>query len=130
MSITVSVPKDMSRIQNKVLFNLTKRQLLFFGVGIVIGVPSYFLIKKIIPSDYAIIIAIAIMFPFFIGGMYERDGFHIEDVLKHYIQHKFVRPQVRPYQTENIYYYISEIDILDKEIEELEKKKQGSTRSK
>ncbi len=126
MSITVSVPKDLSRVKNKVFLNLTKRQLLFFGSGIAVGVPLYFVVRKFAISDVAIVSAMVTMVPFFIGGMYEKDGFHVEDVARHIIDHKIKRPQVRPYQTENIYYYYSELDKLDKEIEQLEKKKQGT----
>lgn len=35
----VPVPKDLSNIKPKVLFNLTKRQLICFGSGILAGLP-------------------------------------------------------------------------------------------
>ena len=39
----VTIPKDLSRIQSKVLFGLTKRQVICFGAAAVIGVPLFFL---------------------------------------------------------------------------------------
>ena len=37
----IPVPKDLSKIKSKVMFNLTKRQLLCFGGGGLIGLPLY-----------------------------------------------------------------------------------------
>ena len=41
--------------------------------------------------------------PFFFLGMYERDGQPLEKIAKQFILAKFVRPKVRPYQTNNYY---------------------------
>ena len=41
----VSIPKDLNTVKTKVLFNLTKRQLVCFGCGAAIGVPLFFLTK-------------------------------------------------------------------------------------
>lgn len=51
----------------------------------------------------ASICMILIMMPFFFLGMYERDGQPLEKIAKQFIQAKFVRPKVRPYQTNNYY---------------------------
>ena len=37
----VNVPKDLSKVKTKVMFNLTKRQLVCFGTGGLIGVPLF-----------------------------------------------------------------------------------------
>ena len=83
--------------------NLTKRQLLCFGAGALIGVPSFFLLKAGGNTSMASICMIIIMLPFFFLGMYERDGQPLEKIAKQFIQAKFVRPKVRPYQTNNYY---------------------------
>ena len=41
----VSVPKDLTKVKNKVAFNLTKRQLICIGIGAAMGIPSYFLLS-------------------------------------------------------------------------------------
>ena len=41
----VPVPKDLTAVKTKVLFNLTKRQLICFGSGALVGIPLFFLIK-------------------------------------------------------------------------------------
>ena len=39
----VPVPKDLTAVKTKVLFNLTKRQLICFGSGALVGIPLFFL---------------------------------------------------------------------------------------
>ena len=41
----ISVPRDLTKVKSKVMFNLTKRQLICFGMAVLIGVPSFFLMK-------------------------------------------------------------------------------------
>ena len=42
----VPVPKDLTAVKSKVFLNLTKRQLICFGGGALIGVPLFFLLKQ------------------------------------------------------------------------------------
>ena len=41
MASFISVPRDLSRVKSKILFNLTKRQLICFGTAAAIGLPSF-----------------------------------------------------------------------------------------
>ena len=41
----VTIPKDLSKVQSKVMFGLTKRQVICFGAAAIIGVPLFFLTK-------------------------------------------------------------------------------------
>jgi hypothetical protein len=41
----VPVPKDLSRVKSKIAFNMTKRQLVCFGGGALLGVPLFFLTR-------------------------------------------------------------------------------------
>ena len=43
----ISVPRDLTKVKSKVMFNLTKRQLICFSVAALIGVPSFFLISAV-----------------------------------------------------------------------------------
>lgn len=38
----VTVPKDLTRVKSKIVFGLTKRQLICFGGALLVGVPLYF----------------------------------------------------------------------------------------
>ena len=47
----VTVPKDLTKIKSKVMFNLTKRQLICFGAAVAIGLPLFFLTKDSAGND-------------------------------------------------------------------------------
>ena len=38
----VPVPKDLTKVKSKFIFNLTKRQVICFGLGALVGVPLFF----------------------------------------------------------------------------------------
>jgi len=99
----VPVPKDLTKVKSKFLFNLTKRQVVCFGLGALVGVPIFFLTKEAIGVSMAAALMIVIMLPFFMFAMFERHGQPLEVLLKHYIQARFVRPRTRIYQTNNFY---------------------------
>ena len=99
----VPVPKDLTRVKSKFLFNLTKRQVICFGLGALVGVPVFFLTKGAIGVSMASVLMIVIMLPFFMFAMFERNGQPFEVLLKQYIQARFVRPRTRVYETENFY---------------------------
>lgn len=98
----ISVPRDLTKVKSKVMFNLTKRQLICFSVAALLGVPSSFLIKQIAATSAAAIGMITIMMPFFFFAMYERNGQHLEVILRHFIEATFIRPKQRPYKTDKL----------------------------
>lgn len=93
----------MTRVKSKVLFGLTKRQLLCFGAAALIGVPSFFLLRQTGNTSLATMCMVIIMLPLFLLAMYERDGQPLEVVARHFINARFQRPVVRPYKTDNYY---------------------------
>ena len=103
MAAYISVPRDLTRVKSKILFGLTKRQIVCFGTGALIGVPVYFFVRGSGNLSLAALSMIAVMLPFFFFGMYERNGQPPEVVARQFYQARFVRPKVRPYQTNNYY---------------------------
>ena len=99
----VPVPKDLTRVKSKFLFNLTKRQVVCFGLGALADLPVFFLTKGAIGVSMAAALMIVIMLPFFLFAMFERNGQPLEVLLKHYIQARFIRPRTRVFETENFY---------------------------
>lgn len=99
----VNVPNDLSKIKTKVAFNLTKRQLVCFGGGALVGIPSYLLTRGAIGNTGAMFVMLGVMLPAFLLAMYERDGLPFEKVVRNIIRAKFTRPGIRPYKTQNIY---------------------------
>ena len=81
----VSVPKDLTKVKNKIIFNLTKRQLICFGIAAAVGLPFYFLSRGIIGSSNATTGMCLLMLPAFLFAMYEKDGLPLEKVLKNMI---------------------------------------------
>jgi hypothetical protein len=99
----VSVPKDLSRVKNKVAFSLTSRQLICFGSAAAIGVPSYLLTRPTIGNSAAALLMIALMLPLFFLAMYERDGLPAEKIIRNHLRAGVFWPSRRPYKTENFY---------------------------
>ena len=112
----VPVPKDLNAVKTKVMFNLTKRQILCFGSGALIGVPLFFLLKGHIGSSAAALCMMLVMLPFFLLAMYEKNGQLPEKLIRNIVQVCFLRPKQRPYRTNNFYDLLNRQDILDKEV--------------
>lgn len=131
MAAYIPVPRDLTRVKSKVFFNLTKRQLICFGVAALIGVPSFFLLKRTGNVSLASLGMIIIMLPLFFLAMYEKDGQPLEVIAKHFIQTKFIRPKVRPYKTDNYYAALERQYQLEKEVERIVcKEEKADTRRK
>ncbi len=112
----VTVPKDLTAVKTKVLFNLTKRQLICFGSGALVGVPVFFLLKGVMNVSAAAICMILVMLPFFLLAMYEKNGQHLEKIIGSIIRMYFVRPKQRPYRTNNFYTALDNQRKLDLEV--------------
>ncbi len=119
MASFISVPRDLSRVKSKILFNLTKRQLLCFGTAAVIGLPSFFALKEMANTTVASLGMILIMMPLFLLAMYEKDGQPMEVIARHFIETKFIRPKIRPYKTDNYYEVLERIAEAEKEVERI-----------
>ena len=99
----VSVPKDLTKIKNKVVLNLTKRQIVCLAIAAAVGLPFYFLTRKYIGTSNAATGMVLLMLPAFLFAMYEKDGMPLEKVLYNIINVKFKKPAVRRYEIKNIY---------------------------
>ena len=112
----VTIPKDLTKVKSKVLFGLTKRQLICFGAAALIGVPLFFLLRRTASNSAAAFCMIIVMLPFFLLAMYEKNGQPLEKIIKNVIQVAFIRPKQRPYMTNNFYDVLKRQDNLDKEV--------------
>ena len=63
----VPVPKDLNAVKTKAMFNLTKRQLICFGSGLVLAVPLFFILKAHINISGAAIIMIIVFLVIYIN---------------------------------------------------------------
>lgn len=120
----VNVPNDLSKIKTKLAFNLTKRQLVCFGAGALVGVPLYLLTRRAIGNTVALFLMLAVMLPAFLLAMYERDGLPLEKVLRNVLRVRFLRPGPRPYRTQNIYApFAGKDDVIGKTQKRKKRKK-------
>ena len=115
----VPVPKDLTKVKLKVLFNLTKRQLICFGGGALIGVPLFFLLRGSLGASSAAILMVLSMLPLFVMGLYEKNGRPLEKVLGDVIQTVFLRPKRRPYQTDNLYAALMRQEQMEREVQKI-----------
>ena len=126
----VTVPKDVTKVKTKVLFNLTKRQLICFGSGLLIGVPLFFLSRGPLGNTTATMLMILAMVPAFLLAMYEKNGQYLEVILRNMIRSVFLRPKKRYYKTNNFYAVIERQNQLDKEVYRIVHKKEAVDRGK
>ncbi|MBQ8898622.1 MAG: PrgI family protein [Clostridia bacterium] len=112
----VTIPKDLTKVKSKVMFGLTKRQLICFGAAALIGVPLFFLLKAVMNTTVATLCMILVMLPFFLLAMYERHGQPLEVIAGHIIRSMFTRTKERPYQTNNFYAALERQMQTEKEV--------------
>lgn len=118
----IQIPRDISKIKNKVALNLTKRQLICFGLGVLIGLPIFFVLYKNSSPSVATVSAMLIIVPCFLFGIYEKDGQPLEKVFKNMVSVMFLRPKERPYSVRNFYDYLYKRDKFEKEVKKIVKK--------
>lgn len=99
----VSVPKDLTKVKNKVILNLTKRQVICLTAAAAIGLPFYFFTQGYIGTSNATSCMVLLMLPAFLFATYEKDGMPLEKILLNVIRVKLSRPAVRRYEVENLY---------------------------
>lgn len=120
----VSIPKDLSRVKSKFLLNLTKRQVVCFGLGALTGVPAFFLAKDALGVSPSVLLMMLLMLPFFLLAMFERHGQPLEVLIRHFIQARFVRPRIRVWQNDNFYKTIDRSIRNQQEVQKILRGKQ------
>ena len=112
----VPVPKDLTKVETKVMFNLTRRQLVCFTAGALVGVPLFLWLREPAGNSMAAMCMMLVMMPFFLLAMYEKNGQPLEKIVRNIVQVCFLRPKQRPYATNNFYAVLERQDNLDREV--------------
>ena len=126
----VTVPKDLTKVKSKLLFGLTKRQLICFGAAALIGVPLFFLLRGKVNSSTATVCMIIVMLPLFLLAMFEKNGQPLEVILGQIIQTVFIRPKERPYMTNNFYAALERQARAEKEVKVIVRKAKARAAAK
>lgn len=93
----ISIPKDLKKIQSKLFFGLTKRQLIGFSIGVLIGVTIFILLKSI-SLDIAMYALFFTTAPVIFATIYQKDNMYIEQWVKLMIEQKYLNPNKRYYK--------------------------------
>ncbi|SFL28480.1 PrgI family protein [Lachnospiraceae bacterium KH1T2] len=122
MASYIAVPRDLTKVKSKVMFNMTKRQLVCFSLAALIGVPSFFLLKSFGDTSFAAMGMIILMMPMFFVGMYQKNGQPLEVIFTHFAQANFIRPKIRLYKTDNYYEALHRQAVTEKEVNRIVRK--------
>ena len=115
----MNITKDLTEVKSKVVFGLTKRQLIFFVLAALVAVPIYFLTRKSLGNDIALVLLITTALPFFFFALYEKNGQTPEKMLRNYFRVRFLTQQARPYRTENRFAALERQAYFDEEVKQL-----------
>lgn len=118
----VQIPRDLTKIKEKFLFGLPKRQVLYFALGIGIGIVPFFMLVEYDVTTAVVILMLCVM-PFGFMGMYEKNGLTCDKIITLWIKANLLRPKIRPYKSENIYVTLEEQAYLNREVKRIGYKK-------
>lgn len=116
----VQIPKDLNKVKEKVMFNLTKRQLICFGIGGGVGLIAFFIFKSLVSIQAGVFAVVISAFPAMFFSIYEKDGQPPEKIIMNIVKAKFINPKIRIYKTENIYAALDNQIKLNREVRLLE----------
>ena len=107
----VHIPKDLSLIKQKFLLGLTKRQAIGFAVGLVCGLPAFFIVKAIINNLTVAIFAMGMFaIPGIMYALFNKNGMYFETYIALLIKF-FKKPRVRKYEP------LSSLKAIENQIE-------------
>ncbi len=116
----VTVPKDLTNVKTKFMGPFTKRQCFCFGLGVLVAVPIYFAVRPLLGTN-AFFVLIAVLTPFFLFGMVEKDGLPLETYIVFFIKHKILNPPIRYFESENMYDWLERAVKKEKSRKEAER---------
>ena len=121
-AISVDMVTDPTKVKPKFIGSFTKRQVVCYGLAALIGIPFYLLVKDTIGKETAALFMVALMFPFIIASMYEKDGLPAERYFYRFFLWKFIRPVKRNYKKENRFERDAKRKKMEEEVMRLERK--------
>ena len=89
-----------------------------FVLAALVAVPIYFLTRKSLGNDIALVLLITTALPFFFFALYEKNGQPPEKMLKNYIRVRFLTQQARPYRTDNRFAALERQVYFDEEVKQ------------
>ena len=124
MAHYVQIPKDLNDIKEKFIMGFTKRQVVCFGIGLVLGAPVFFIARNYVGMSTAIIAMGVVAAPAILCGLYKKNGVFLEKQAK-FMREYFTRPRKRYYKTTNIFMAVErqiEYTKIKKKLRDAERK--------
>lgn len=118
----VNMTKDFSEVRKTIPgLNLTKRQIVGFVTGVIVGMPVFLVMRFVLGLDIlASVMGLSIAAaPVVICILYKKNGMGMEKYLWYFYETHFVRNTDRPYITNNLYALQEEEEKLQKEVERI-----------
>lgn len=115
------IPSDLSKVKTKIIFGMTRRQLVCIGAALMFGLPLFFGLKHTVSTSAAMFCMILVMLPCFLFALYEKNGQPLEKVIQSIVITKYFRSPVRRYETDNLYSLIELQSIIYKEVDSYDK---------
>lgn len=124
-NFVVNVPKELKKIQAKLFFGLTKRQLIGFGSAILLGFLTFLSFKEIANADIAMYALFIVVAPIFFITIYTKDGMPAEKWIKLILEYKYLNPLKRTFKITK-----SNVDLATERSIKFGKKKRKRTSAK
>ena len=90
MAISVAIPKEITEYEEKIMFGMSFRKIICFGLAVILGIVSYilyvFLFK--ISMDIASYIIILQAMPLMAIGFIKKDGINFEEYIVLFLRYK------------------------------------------
>ena len=130
MAARTKLTKNLEEVEVKLLFGMTKRQLIFFLIGGVIGFIVYMITNPIIGLKLSLMLFTLIILPFIVIGFIKIDNIGLEKYIYNYLKRKN-NSKLRVYKIENNFRkIIKTIKNEERRENENHKKKQEKSNSK
>lgn len=90
----VPIPKDFKKIQTKVVFNLTRRQLIGF---LLVGIVGFYVYRAMnsMMEEFAMMLTIIVTLPIFFVIFFEKDGMKFEQYFYYFYLYQYYQPKKR-----------------------------------
>ena len=83
----IKIPRDLSNVKEKFMFGLPKRQVIYFGIGLAIGLPFFFMISSHDLTTSVVVLFFSVV-PFGFMGMYEKNGMTFDKIITKMVKAK------------------------------------------
>jgi len=106
--IEIEVPKDITKYEAKLVASFTTRQVGCLAIAGVLAVPSFLLLRDVLPRDAATLLILIIVLPFILLGWVKPYGMNFEQFVRSAFISNVLAPKKRKYVTMNVYDYIED----------------------